>query len=157
MKDNELTKEQIERLRQLPAPLERKDLTCPDCLAPLILRVGKFGRFYGCASYPHCRTGISADTDGEPYGEVSSKEVRRSRHRLMSVIRRLDERRLPLPVIPSEGIGKLSGEECEVILKGIVDREPWVAEILEKIPIITRKTRYQRLMDDHHILDEILA
>jgi formylglycine-generating enzyme required for sulfatase activity len=28
---------------------------CPDCGGPMRLRSGKYGRFLGCAAYPHCR------------------------------------------------------------------------------------------------------
>lgn len=28
---------------------------CPRCGGPLILRLGKFGQFYGCSNYPQCR------------------------------------------------------------------------------------------------------
>jgi DNA topoisomerase-1 len=31
------------------------DLKCPLCGAPLELREGKFGRFYGCTRYPQCK------------------------------------------------------------------------------------------------------
>jgi hypothetical protein len=28
--------------------------SCPDCLSPMVLREGKFGKFYGCLRYPQC-------------------------------------------------------------------------------------------------------
>ena len=28
---------------------------CPKCGAPMLLRSGRFGRFYGCSKYPYCR------------------------------------------------------------------------------------------------------
>lgn len=31
------------------------DKTCPRCSAKMILRKGKFGKFYGCSKYPYCR------------------------------------------------------------------------------------------------------
>ncbi len=30
-------------------------LICPNCGAKLILRTGKYGKFYGCSNYPKCR------------------------------------------------------------------------------------------------------
>jgi DNA topoisomerase-1 len=30
--------------------------TCPNCGAPMELRDGRFGRFYGCTRYPECKT-----------------------------------------------------------------------------------------------------
>ena len=32
-----------------------KQKICPDCGAPMILRHGKYGDFYGCSAYPKCR------------------------------------------------------------------------------------------------------
>ncbi|GAI21052.1 unnamed protein product, partial [marine sediment metagenome] len=29
--------------------------TCPKCGAPLLIRLGKFGRFYACSKYPKCK------------------------------------------------------------------------------------------------------
>lgn len=37
-----------------PAP-ELTNLTCPRCNSKMILRRGKFGRFYGCSRFPYCR------------------------------------------------------------------------------------------------------
>ncbi len=33
---------------------ENSDLKCPKCGSPLVVRVGKRGRFLGCSSYPDC-------------------------------------------------------------------------------------------------------
>lgn len=33
----------------------RTDLLCPICGGPMVLRQGKFGRFYGCKDYPKCK------------------------------------------------------------------------------------------------------
>ncbi len=152
-----LNQEQIEALRRIPARDVRLDLVCPDCLAPMILRVGKFGRFYGCSEFPYCRTGVSADEHGNPHlTELASKDVRRSRHRLMVAVRHLSKQKLKLPPIPSKGIGSLNIEECEVLLEEAVQREPWLAEFLVEIPRIWRKDRYQRLMDDDDVLDTLL-
>lgn len=32
-----------------------KQLICPFCKAPLVLRSGKYGEFYGCSNYPNCK------------------------------------------------------------------------------------------------------
>jgi DNA topoisomerase-1 len=36
--------------------------SCPTCGAPLELREGKFGRFYGCSRYPDCKTTLPVST-----------------------------------------------------------------------------------------------
>ena len=33
-------------------PTEKK---CPECNAPLVIRMGKFGKFYACSNFPKCR------------------------------------------------------------------------------------------------------
>ena len=33
-------------------PTEKK---CPKCKAPLVIRLGKFGKFYACSKFPNCR------------------------------------------------------------------------------------------------------
>jgi DNA topoisomerase I len=34
---------------------ETTDKTCPTCGAPLIVRMGRFGKFYACSTFPKCR------------------------------------------------------------------------------------------------------
>ncbi len=34
---------------------EKTDEVCPDCGKPLVIRLGKRGRFIGCSSYPECK------------------------------------------------------------------------------------------------------
>ncbi len=41
--------------------VEKKDLTektdriCPECGKPIIIRMGRYGKFYGCSGFPECR------------------------------------------------------------------------------------------------------
>jgi len=28
---------------------------CPECCGQMVLRVSRFGKFWGCTGYPHCR------------------------------------------------------------------------------------------------------
>ena len=30
-------------------------MKCPRCLSPMVEKKGKYGTFYGCSDYPHCR------------------------------------------------------------------------------------------------------
>lgn len=43
---------------------------CPNCRSPIVERKGKYGVFWGCSSYPHCR--FTASTDPET-GEIILK------------------------------------------------------------------------------------
>lgn len=49
-------------LREKTKEVSKKDLTtqetdekCPDCGKPLIIRLGRFGKFYACTGYPECK------------------------------------------------------------------------------------------------------
>jgi hypothetical protein len=46
----------IENVPSQPAKSKMNDnLTCQKCGAKLIIRKGKYGEFYGCSNYPHCK------------------------------------------------------------------------------------------------------
>ena len=47
-KYNEVDKEKI-------IPPEKTDKTCPKCSAPLVIKLGRYGRFYACAKFPECK------------------------------------------------------------------------------------------------------
>ena len=51
-------------------PQERHDIKCPDCGARMALKLGRFGRFYGCTQYNKtgCKGSCSALDDGAPSG-----------------------------------------------------------------------------------------
>jgi DNA topoisomerase-1 len=38
-----------------PATLPGKEKICPICGAPLVIRLGKFGKFYACSRFPKCK------------------------------------------------------------------------------------------------------
>ena len=48
-------------LRDKYEMVEKKDLTkstdrlCPECQSPLLIRMGRYGKFYGCSNFPKCR------------------------------------------------------------------------------------------------------
>jgi len=43
---------------------EKTDKVCPKCNSPLILKLGKFGKFYACSSFPKCRYTESLKDNG---------------------------------------------------------------------------------------------
>lgn len=90
----ELTAEEIELLRSTPAPEERHDLVCPDCGAPLKLKAGKFGRFYGCSKWEEtqCKGSHGAHLDtGAPYGVPVNARIRELRKRIMQTLEELPD------------------------------------------------------------------
>ncbi len=46
-KEKELSKQEIAE--------EKTDKTCPKCNSPLIIKLGRFGKFYACTGFPKCR------------------------------------------------------------------------------------------------------
>lgn len=82
-----LTKEQRRRFDRLLTEgvmEERTDLVCADCGAPMKLRLGKYGRFYGCTKYPEtgCRGAVSAEDNGTPKGPPVDWATRKARKQL---------------------------------------------------------------------------
>ncbi len=45
--------EHIENINKIK--IEMDNLICPRCKGKLVLREGKYGKFYGCCNYPNCR------------------------------------------------------------------------------------------------------
>lgn len=48
-------KEKAKTLKKDDITTEKTDLTCPECGKPVILRLGRNGKFYGCSGYPDCK------------------------------------------------------------------------------------------------------
>ncbi len=40
---------------QEQSPIAQPALSCPHCHAEMVMRSGRYGRFWGCRQYPHCR------------------------------------------------------------------------------------------------------
>lgn len=36
--------------------VEQTDLKCPNCQSPMVIKWGRYGRFYACSNYPECKT-----------------------------------------------------------------------------------------------------
>jgi len=65
---------------------EKTEKTCPLCHAPLVRRVGKFGRFYACSNFPKCKytaslekpkLGIKCPQCGQ--GEIEEKRTKKGK------------------------------------------------------------------------------
>lgn len=50
---------------------EVSDQTCPKCGSPMLVKVGKFGKFLGCSAYPKCRTIVNIETPPEPLAKCT--------------------------------------------------------------------------------------
>jgi DNA topoisomerase-1 len=65
-KEKEVTKEEV--------TTEKTDRTCPDCGKPLVIKLGRSGRFLACSGFPECRhtEPLSGEEQEEP--EVSEEK-----------------------------------------------------------------------------------
>lgn len=77
-----------------PAPPREHAVTCPDCGAPMRLRIatksGLVGKlFYGCSTYPKCTLTHGAHPDGAPYGLPGNAATRAARVRAHAVFEAL--------------------------------------------------------------------
>lgn len=52
IKDKTVKKEHISRIKNYKKEEKKK---CPQCQSELILRSGKYGKFWGCSDYPKCK------------------------------------------------------------------------------------------------------
>lgn len=69
------------------APAEEVGRPCPECSAPLVVRLGRFGRFVACSAFPSCRykeageqntgTGVPCPACGK--GEIAAKRTKRGK------------------------------------------------------------------------------
>lgn len=68
-------------LEEKKATLSKKELTeeatdekCPKCNNPMVIKIGRFGKFMACSNYPECKTtkpiGEEADLAAEATGEI---------------------------------------------------------------------------------------
>ena len=51
----ELIKEKETEVKKADVTTEKTEEVCPDCGKPLLIRLGRYGRFYACSGFPDCR------------------------------------------------------------------------------------------------------
>lgn len=139
-------RERKRRLRREVPSVVREDLVCADCGAPLTLRLGRYGRFYGCNRFDEtgCKGGVSAFEDGSPKGWPGNAETRTARRHLVERLEQFSlyeqepadwadrnvqfAGRIRYTTIceilgrnPKDGfsVGQLNKEECEKALEAI--------------------------------------
>ncbi len=80
-----------EEAKRVKIAVEKTDENCPQCGATLVVRVGRFGKFLSCSTFPKCKftksfeeeTGLLCPLDGglpaDRQGKVILKKTRRGR------------------------------------------------------------------------------
>jgi DNA topoisomerase-1 len=43
------------KYKEIEKKVEKTEKTCPKCNSPLVIRMGRFGKFYGCSNFPKCK------------------------------------------------------------------------------------------------------
>lgn len=43
------------KYKEVEKKVEKTDKKCPECGASLVIRMGRYGRFYGCSNFPKCK------------------------------------------------------------------------------------------------------
>lgn len=65
-------------------------IRCPECKAPMVLRSGRYGAFYGCSRYPACTVTCAAGADvwgrAIPFGAPADKATRDARADLQEAL-----------------------------------------------------------------------
>jgi DNA topoisomerase-1 len=50
-----LIRQKEEEVQKSDVTTQKTDETCPQCEKPLVIKLGKYGRFYACSGFPECR------------------------------------------------------------------------------------------------------
>ena len=74
----------VKDAKRVKIEVEETDQICPKCGSPLVIRMGRFGKFYSCSTFPTCdfskpyveETGLTCPKDG---GKVVLKRTRKGR------------------------------------------------------------------------------
>lgn len=51
----EKTLVEVENAKRVKIEVEKTNETCPQCSSPLVVRIGRFGKFLACSAFPTCR------------------------------------------------------------------------------------------------------
>jgi DNA topoisomerase-1 len=65
-KDKEISRDEFTVLGKAP-----KDIKCPECGSPMIIKLGRYGRFYSCTKFPDCKGMLNID--GTSAEEIEQK------------------------------------------------------------------------------------
>lgn len=57
IKDKEISKKEVTE--------EKTDITCEKCGSPMVIKLGRFGKFLACSNYPECKNTKPLNEDGE--------------------------------------------------------------------------------------------
>lgn len=121
-------------------PRQRDDLACGDCGSKLILRESAHGPFYGCSTFPVCKSVHEAHPDGKPKGKPANRATRKARIETHTLFDRIwkeklvknrgaaykwMQKALSLPRAEAH-ISEFSSDQCEKLMKAVYREFPKV-------------------------------
>ncbi|HBE73005.1 MAG TPA: type I DNA topoisomerase [candidate division Zixibacteria bacterium] len=59
----DLKSAEADRLEVKKSLEEKTDTACPECGQPMVIKWGRFGKFYACSRYPDCKTTMPMDAE----------------------------------------------------------------------------------------------
>ena len=80
--------DEVKDAKRVQIPVEETGEVCPDCGAAVVIRMGRFGKFFSCSTFPQCKytkqfveeTGLSCPKCGDASGgKVIVKKTRKGR------------------------------------------------------------------------------
>lgn len=63
----------------------QQNIICPECGKSMVLRTGRYSRFWGCLGFPDCRGTHGAHPDGSLMGVPGNREVKALRCELHKI------------------------------------------------------------------------
>ncbi len=67
-----LIKQKDEEVQKSDVTTEKTDENCPDCGKQLVIKLGKYGRFYACSGFPDCRFVRPLESNDEDGAEAAA-------------------------------------------------------------------------------------
>ncbi len=123
-------------------PKQRNDLICGDCGSKMTLRESSRGPFYGCSTYPTCKSTHGSHPDGKPKGTPGNRATKKARIEAHALFDRIWKEKLvknrgaayrwmmkALGIPRTEAhISDFSVEQCEKLMKAVYRDFPKVRD-----------------------------
>ena len=135
-------------------PKQRRDLRCPDCGNPLILKHGKYGIFYGCIDFEatgckgshNCHQQTSAPMGIPANAEV--KQARRDAHEAFDTLWKDGGLSRAAAYRWLQEYMGLSEEQCHIGLMGKPECEKIIKAVAKKKGL----SRFERILVDDDVI-----
>jgi len=62
-------KAEVDKAADAERPVETTDEKCPECGRPMVIKLGRYGKFLACTGYPECKVALPLNGKDEPQAE----------------------------------------------------------------------------------------